>query len=91
MAYLKDGEHKLVYYAIDNVDNAETIDENNIFNFYLDSKLPEANASITGDQFKGKYLYVSERSFIKLDANDSKSSVNEINYGINTTILKKKY
>lgn len=79
MAGLKDGNHTLTFYAIDNVKNTET---KNTFDFYLDLIAPETSNEIVGDQHKGKYTYVSERTQINLAATDNKAGVKNIYYRI---------
>jgi len=79
MAGLKDGDHTLNFYAIDNVKNTET---KSTFNFYLDLTPPETQNEIVGDQFKGNYTYVSSRTQIKLSATDNKAGVKNIYYRI---------
>lgn len=90
--HLKDGQQKLTYYAIDNVNNFENEETNKhektkgervVYNFYLDKSVPFTSASIIGDQHSGKHVYISERSKIKLESTDNKGGVNRINYGIN--------
>ena len=76
---LKDGGHTLVYYAIDNVKNSET---KTSFSFYLDRIAPETDHAVNGDQFKGKYLYISPRTTVSLSATDNKAGVKNIYYRI---------
>ena len=86
LAYLKDGDHKLTFYAIDNVKNDEGAgnkDPKNEYKFYLDNSVPFASAEVEGDQYSGNQLYISERSKIKLTSTDNKGGVNKIEYGIN--------
>lgn len=49
---------------------------------YIDRIAPEVDIEIQGDAFEGKYTFVSERSRIKLSANDNKAGVEKITYGI---------
>ncbi|MDR9398029.1 MAG: hypothetical protein RI562_03130 [Salibacter sp.] len=79
MAGLKDGNHTLYYYAEDNVDNTAT---KKSFKFYLDRIAPEVNSKVVGDQYKGKYLYVSPRTKVNLTASDNKAGVKNIYYRI---------
>lgn len=76
---LSDGEHTLYYYAVDNVKNEET---KNSFSFYLDKIAPVVENKVVGDQYKGRYLYVSNRTDINLSATDNKAGVQKINYNI---------
>ncbi len=79
MAGLEDGEHTLHYYAVDNVKNEAT---KSTFKFYLDKIAPVVNHSIVGDQYKGRYMYVSSRTKIDLSATDNKAGVKNIYYRI---------
>jgi len=67
----------LHYYAIDNVKNEAT---KSTFKFYLDKIAPEVNHTVVGDQYKGRYLYVSSRTKINLKATDNKAGVKNIYY-----------
>jgi hypothetical protein len=100
-------ENRLVFYAVDRVNNQEEKQsltsslksssgngEGNGeggFSFYIDKEPPEINLEISGDQHDGKYLFVSERSKITLNAKDGKSGVKEINYSINNSSLSETY
>jgi|TARA_B110000879_G_scaffold91271_1_gene125236 hypothetical protein len=77
VAYLKDGEHTLYYYSIDNVKNTE---EKQAFKFYLDKIPPVVTHTINGDEFKGSngVTYVSNRTTVSLAATDNKAGVNKI-------------
>ncbi|MEA2041287.1 MAG: hypothetical protein U9N85_01880 [Bacteroidota bacterium] len=87
-SYFKsDGAHKILVYSVDNVNNSNKDKNSKSDEFNLDLEYdktdPEVSAEVVGDQYKGKYLYVSERSKIKLTAED-KSGVKEITYGISS-------
>jgi len=77
VAYLKDGEHTLYYYSVDNVKNTE---EKQAFKFYLDKIPPVVTHTINGDEYKGKngVTYVSNRTTVSLAATDNKAGVNKI-------------
>jgi len=77
VSYLSDGEHTLYYHSIDNVKNDES---KNSFSFYLDKIPPVVSIAINGDQYKGKYLYVSNRTTVNLSATDNKAGVHQIYY-----------
>lgn len=79
MSGLQDGNHTITYYAVDNVKNEATAQS---FTFYLDKIAPVVNNTVVGDQYKGKYLYVSPRTTINLAATDNKAGVNKIYYRI---------
>ena len=76
---LKDGDHTVNYYAIDNVKNTEV---KKSFEFYLDKIAPVVNNAIQGDNYKGKYNYVSPRTKIDISASDNKAGINNIYYSI---------
>ncbi|MCK5168400.1 MAG: hypothetical protein KAQ75_00865, partial [Bacteroidales bacterium] len=78
---LKEGEHKITYYSIDNANNKENQKE---YSFYLDKTAPMIIDELLGNTFiaNGKE-YSSGRSKIKLTAMDNKAGVNEIRYSIN--------
>jgi len=77
---LKEGEHTIAYYSVDNVGNEESKKE---FQFYLDKTPPMVVDEMIGNTFitNGKE-YSSGRSKIKLTAMDNKSGVKEIRYSI---------
>ncbi|UTW60849.1 hypothetical protein KFE98_12525 [bacterium SCSIO 12741] len=79
VSYLPDGDHTLYYYSVDNVKNEEV---KKSFQFYLDKIPPVVTNSVNGDQYKGKYLYVSPRTTVSLAATDNKAGVNKIYYRI---------
>lgn len=92
---LKLGEHTLMYFSIDNVDNNNagntTINKDGTYDFNYDNSPPVAELSFEGDHYKGKYDYVSERTKVKLDATDKESGVLKIMYGLNTSKLENDY
>ena len=96
LSVLKDGETKISYYAIDNtgnVENAKVIststgnpgdkEDGSTFSFYIDKEAPVVSFEIVGDQFKGKSLFISERSKFQINALDEKSGVDKILYSQN--------
>lgn len=81
MKGLKDGEHQLVYAAVDRVKNAES---NKVFDFYLDTIPPVVKSELLGDQYKkGKTTFVSGRTLVDLTATDNKAGVRRIRYYMN--------
>lgn len=78
---LSEGEHKIEYYAEDNVGNAE---EPHVFEFYVDRTGPTILQDIIGKKFmsNGKE-FSSGRSQLKLTALDNKAGVKAIYYSIN--------
>ena len=81
MALLTQGDHKLIYYSIDNVGNQEDSHE---FNFYVDKTPPTIIQDIIGKSFlvNGKE-YSSGQSMLKITAIDNKAGVKEVFYSIN--------
>jgi len=61
------------------------------FNYYIDNEPPVMSMEISGDQYKGKVLFISGNSKIKINAADEKSGVAKINYSINNGSLKEQY
>lgn len=80
---LKEGEHKITYYSIDNINNKET---EKVFSFYLDKTPPMIIDEILGNTFiaNGK-KYSSGRSKIKLTTMDNKAGIKDIKYSINNS------
>ncbi|MDA3955019.1 MAG: hypothetical protein PF485_15350 [Bacteroidales bacterium] len=78
---LKEGEHTIAYYSIDNAGNEEIKKE---YKFYIDKTPPMVVDELMGNTFiaNGKE-YSSGRSKVKLTAMDNKAGVNEIRYSIN--------
>lgn len=78
---LKEGEHTIQYYSIDNAHNTEATKE---YKFYLDKTAPMIVDELLGNTFiaNGRE-YSSGRSKIKLTAMDNKAGVKEIRYSIN--------
>lgn len=94
LSVFKDGNTKISYYAIDNVGNKEDAKvvststekpENNesTYSFYIDKEAPVVSFEIVGDQFKGKSLFISERSKFQINATDEKSGVEKVTYAQN--------
>lgn len=78
---LKEGEHTIAYYSIDNAKNKESVKD---YTFYLDKSAPMIVDELIGNTFiaNGKE-YSSGRSKVKLTAMDNKAGVKEIRYSIN--------
>ncbi|MDH5560429.1 MAG: hypothetical protein OEY59_06190 [Deltaproteobacteria bacterium] len=75
---LKDGNHEVVYAAVDRVQNAE---KNQTFKFYMDAIPPKVKSSISGDQHKkSKKQFVSGRTTFELSGTDNKAGVDQIYY-----------
>jgi hypothetical protein len=104
ISVLNSESSKITYYAIDNVGNKEepkvistftgTMEQtgsSNTYSFYIDKEPPVINCEIEGDQYKGKSLYISERSKLKINASDDKSGVDKVSYSINNFLLKNTY
>ena len=80
------GEHTLTFYSIDNVQN-NSIGSNNeqvgsefAIRFTVDKSAPTIDIEFIGDQYKGKQLYISERTKFKLTATDNMSDIDFIKY-----------
>jgi hypothetical protein len=84
---LKDGEHKLTFYSIDQVKNQE---QGKSFDFYLDRTAPIMSADVLGDKFVvGNKVYFSGRTKLKLTAVDNKAGIKEVQYAIDDNNFKK--
>ena len=78
--FLKDGEHVLKFYSIDNVKNQESEQS---YTFYLDKTAPITASDVLGDRFiVGDQIYFSGRTKLKLTAVDNKSGVKEVLYSV---------
>lgn len=78
---LKEGDHKISYYSLDNAGNQEEIKE---YAFYLDKSAPMIVDELIGNTFVANGReYSSGRSKVKLTAMDNKAGVREIRYSIN--------
>jgi len=78
---LKEGDHKVSYYSIDNAGNKEASNE---YAFYLDKSAPMVVDELIGNTFVANGReYSSGRSKVKLTAMDNKAGVKEIRYSIN--------
>ncbi|UXP33583.1 Ig-like domain-containing protein [Reichenbachiella agarivorans] len=81
LSTLSDGNHKIKFYAYDNVKNKE---EEQIIDFYLDSTVPTVEATVVGDQYQNRgRVFISTRTKVKLVAEDNKAGVKTIKYSIN--------
>jgi Bacterial Ig-like domain (group 3) len=81
MVGLKEGDNVLEFKAKDNVNNKE---QNQTYEFFLDKSAPVVTSDVVGDQYQSRgRVYVSERTKIKLTAEDNKAGVEEITYAIN--------
>jgi len=80
-SYLKQGEHKLYYFAIDNVGNTE---DERVYTFFVDKTPPILIEEVMGNSFmnNGKE-YSSGRSKLKLTAVDNKAGIQAIYYSMN--------
>lgn len=81
IANLKNGNHSIKYYSIDNVKNVEKKKE---LKFYLDKAAPILSSDVLGDRYVvNNQIYFSGRTKLKLTAVDNKSGVKDIMYSIN--------
>jgi hypothetical protein len=107
VSVLKDGEAQLSYYAVDNVGNKEEAKsigtfsssqagnesgQNVVFDFYIDREPPVVELNIDGDQHAANNtLFISDRSKVRLDADDDKSGVQSVFYSYNAFLVKEEY
>ena len=80
-AYLSQGEHKLWYYSVDQVNNKENV---STYSFYVDKTPPQVIEEIQGKTFvaNGKE-FSAGTSRMKITSIDNKAGVKEIYYSIN--------
>ncbi len=79
--HLPDGEHKVTFYADDNVLNREN---RKVYSFYLDRTPPVSNSEFVGDHHNdGKTDFISKRSRVKLSSGDNKIGVDTIHFSFN--------
>jgi hypothetical protein len=62
-----------------------------VFEFYVDNSPPEVMLTVKGDKYEGNYFYISPATEINLSARDNKSGVDQIKYGINTSLILNEY
>jgi hypothetical protein len=79
--WIAEGEHTLIYYSQDKVNNVE---EKKKFTFFMDKSAPEVSYEFIGDDFSsGQTRFVSARTKVRLKAVDNKAGVKDIYYSIN--------
>ncbi|OQX99262.1 MAG: hypothetical protein B6I24_02970 [Bacteroidetes bacterium 4572_128] len=80
LEHLSEGNHKIKYYSIDNVENEEKI---KIFNFFLDKSPPKTLDEVIGNKFFANGVgYSSGRTKFKINAVDNKAGLREIYYSL---------
>ncbi len=78
---LKEGEHTLSYYSLDQVSNRE---DKELFTFYVDKTPPRVVEEFIGNTFTASGReYFSGRTRIKFISMDNQAGVKEIRYSIN--------
>lgn len=81
--HLREGDHVLYYYSIDNVANKETEKK---FEFFLDKTAPIVATDILGDRFVvDDKIYFSGRTKLKITAVDNKSGLKSVMYSVDAT------
>jgi len=84
------GEHRLSFYAIDNVGNSsfgdlgENTNSNFSMNFTVDKTAPTVDFEIIGDQHKGNSLFVSNRTKFNITSKDNVSDIEFIKFSYNS-------
>jgi hypothetical protein len=80
-AFLKQGEHSVRYYAIDNLQNKT---DEQIYNFYVDKTPPVIVQEFIGRSFiSNGREYASGKTMVKFTTFDNKSGIKSIYYSIN--------
>jgi hypothetical protein len=86
-ANLEQGEHKLTFYATDQVNNRS---EDNVFEFYVDKTPPTVMQEITGKSYVANGReFSSGRSQLQITTIDNKAGIKEIFYSINNGAYKR--
>ena len=83
---LKDGEHTLTFYSMDNVGNAENkANPENKLTFVLDRTAPELEVKLEGEQYKapGDMLFISNNTKVIANTKDNLVGVETFAYSIN--------
>lgn len=92
---LPEGKHNIKYYVVDNVGNVSKTKDGSMkhveFNFVMDKTPPEVDIMPVGGFYKGKRLYVSENTDIKVKVTDAKGRVEWTRYNINRKDTLKPY
>ena len=83
LSNFKEGENILKYFAVDNVNNVETVVEKK---FFIDNKSPETKLTVTGISLQGNVLSVTSK--IYLEAKDDKAGIKKIFYQIDSSLKK---
>ncbi len=84
---LENGEHVLKYYSVDKAGN---IEQEHIYEFYVDNTPPITVSDILGDKFiVDDKIYFSGRTKLKITSIDNKSGVKDIFYSIDGFDFKK--
>ena len=106
ISVFKSENSKISYYGVDKLGNKETAklitmftgkgaageDFNSSgFNYYIDRESPVISIEAVNDVYKGKLTFISERTQIKINAEDEKSGVDKIMYSIGNALLKNTY
>ena len=78
--FLNEGNHKISFYATDNVKNQETPKS---LAFFLDKSPPNVTISYDNSHTSNDTVYVSGLTDFQLDAFDNKAGVNAVYYKIN--------
>jgi hypothetical protein len=78
---LKDGEHLVSFYSIDNVGIAEIL---HTTPFFIDNTPPATQVTFDGDHYisKSGVDLISTRTTLKVDASDNKSGIEKIEYAL---------
>lgn len=106
VANIKDDNSQIGFYAEDNLGNKEKMvviggktgnlqvqgtTGDVVFEFYVDKDPPVVSIIPEGDLYVGKNKYISRRTKITIQADDEKSGVDKIFYGLNQLSVDKEY
>jgi hypothetical protein len=83
---LKEGEHTLTYYSVDNVQNKE---KEVVFEFFYDKSAPIIATDILGDRFiVNDQIYFSGRTKLKITTVDNKAGVQKVMFAVDDLDFK---
>ena len=97
LSLIPSGQYEFRFWAEDNVGNISDKENNmggteaTVYAFIVDQVPPTVSSLITGDQYAGKYLYVSPRSMCQLSGEDDMLEIGKIVYSFNGQMLDKIY
>ncbi len=78
---LTDGNHRLKFFSIDNVNNRETLRS---FEFYYDCSMPELQIQLSGPVYSGRTeTFICDTTRIQISGSDNRSGLSQVQFRIN--------